>query len=361
MLFYRKAALRLLIVAALLLLAAPALAATISVDSGCSLHNAIRSANGNSQKHPNAGCERGSTGHDIINLSNNASITLNKPLPKITSPMDIVGLGTNGATISGNSSRRIFVISGPSVTLENLTLQNGRSNKRGGAIRFNGANSSRTLTLDGVVVKNSWAQHGGGGIAVGPGKLILTGGSSINNNATPGDGGGVWVGGNGELEFDEVDSGNPSSSKINDNSAERGGGIFAFGFVDIEAGSGSTRNQVNRNEAGWGGGIYSWGAGLEIDDAVINDNDAETAGGGILSLNEGGRTGGYVSITAARFNRNEAYYGGAIMLTNSELRVTGSAHVFNNNSATNGDDVALQNSQTPGSNLPSGTQVWEYE
>lgn len=358
MLFYRTAAGKLLIIAALLMLAAPVLAATISVDSGCSLTNAIRSANGKSQKHPKAGCERGSSGSDTIEINDNASITLSANLPVITGPVTILGEGSNGATLDGDNSYRIFNIQGPSVTLENLTLQNGRTNKRGGAIRYQGGNSNRTLTLDGVTVKNSWAQNGGGGIAVGPGKLILTGGSQINNNSTPRDGGGIWVGSRGQLEVSQLDSGNPDRVKISDNSADRGGGVFAFGFVEIEAGNGSTRNQVINNEANYGGGIYVWGAGVDVDDAVINDNSADTAGGAIMSLNEGGRTSGYVQLEAARFNRNSAYFGGAIMLTNSQLRLTGSAHIFNNNSATNGADVAMHNSSVDGANLPSGTQTW---
>ena len=363
---------RLLIAALLLAMAAPALAVTINVDSNCSLANAIRSANGKRQKGNKVSCETGN-GSDTISINNNATITLNAPLPKITRSVTIVGEGSNGATISGNSRYIIFHFTGPvDATLRNLTLKNGRNGSgRGGAIRFHGDNDNRTLTLDDVIVNNSWAQRDGGGVAVGPGKLKLQA-SHVNTNTTPGDGGGVWVGSRGTLILDSLSGASAANSRINGNTANRGGGVFSYGTVEVRAnsatGSSATRNEIKNNSASWGGGIYTLGGVIRVKTrALIDSNNATYAsgsGGGILVASDGQRPNGKLYLNNAHITNNSGVYGGGIFLDSSTMQLTGAQTVSGNTASASGDDVGLYNSSytlaSGATDFGSGVDVWEY-
>ena len=104
-------------------------AANITVNSGCSLANAITASNTDTAT---GGCSAGS-GVDTISLSGN--ITLSAALPQITTGVTING---NSNTIDGASSYRIFDISTPYnadgnsaaqrvFTINNLSMRNGSS------------------------------------------------------------------------------------------------------------------------------------------------------------------------------------------------------------------------------------------
>lgn len=111
-----------------LLLPLPAVqAATITVDSDCSLANAIRSANGSTQTGAQNSCESGDTGADTISLGRD--VTLSADTPDITSTITVEG---NGRFISGDDQFRIFNATGSSnLTIVNATLRNAISTSEG--------------------------------------------------------------------------------------------------------------------------------------------------------------------------------------------------------------------------------------
>ena len=214
-------------------------AATITVDSNCSLANAVRSSNdAETQVAPLNSCESGDSGHDTISLT--ADVTLDAALNNIVSPVTLNGAGYS---ISGADSYRIFNIrSGASVTIENVTLYNGNAgSSTGGAIL---QNSTGTLTISNSVIRDSTG-FGGGGISVNNGAVTIKNSSIYSNRATRFGGGGVYVSGGRGVTI--------LNSSLYDN------------FADGSSGS--------------GGAIYVRFGSATLTHVTMHDNRATQAGG----------------------------------------------------------------------------------
>ena len=98
--------------------AVPAHAASITVNSSCSINNALLSAEND---EATGGCTAGS-GADTITLSQNATLTADPP--EIYSSITIQGAGYS---ISGDDKYGFFdVQTAGSLTLNNLTLTKGK-------------------------------------------------------------------------------------------------------------------------------------------------------------------------------------------------------------------------------------------
>ena len=164
---------------ALALSQTPAHAATITVGAGCTLVQAIVSANTDAVA-PGSSCTAGS-GPDTIVLaggtySYTTAFALNTALPSITSPITIEG---NGATIqrTGLANIRLLrVNTGGNLTLNQATITGGlRSelvdNAGGGIYNDNG-----TLTLNNSTVSGNSARYGGG--------ISTVNGTTTINNST---------------------------------------------------------------------------------------------------------------------------------------------------------------------------------
>ena len=176
-----------LITAALLSLQV-SLAATINVDSNCSLANAIRSANGDTQQSPNNSCETGGSGADTITLS--ANVTLSADLPRVTSAITVQG---NGYSVDGGDSYHMFYLnSSGNLTVNNITLTqsraNSRSNNYGGAIyAWQGQ-----VTVTNSTIRDSYASSDGGAMYVSGAQSNLTiSNSSIISNSVGSIAGGI--------------------------------------------------------------------------------------------------------------------------------------------------------------------------
>ena len=138
---------------------------------------------------PAGGCREGS-GHDVITLTQD--ITLGAALPPITSNITIEG---NGYTISGDKRYRIFSVDAGKLTINNLTLTEGRapsgSNEHGGAIRVQGTGQ---IEVNDSTFSNNLASQGGaiGGTDLQPIGSTVNNSSFVGNKAT--DGGAVkWT------------------------------------------------------------------------------------------------------------------------------------------------------------------------
>ena len=232
------------------LFALPAHAADITLNSRCTLADAIIAANSDRAE---GGCPAG-RGADTITLSQD--ITLRDELPAITSEITIEG---GGYTISGDNRYRIFYNDGGALTINDLTMTKGQVENKGGAI----VNWKGTLAISGSrFIRNSanW-----GGAIDNDGELSISN-SVFNGNSTD-DGGGA-ISNAGEL--------NIINSSFSGNSASWGGAIRNWRGLSI------TSSTFSDNWADEGGAVVNWGE-LSITNSTFSGNWAGLAGGAIAN------------------------------------------------------------------------------
>ena len=108
----------------------PAFAVDITVSGTCTLVNAMAAAQLDSVW---ASCPAGD-GADTIIL--NSDVTLSADLGSVSTEITIRG---NGNTVSGDDEGRVFLVTdGGRLTINNLTISNGRIADPGGAIQVRG-------------------------------------------------------------------------------------------------------------------------------------------------------------------------------------------------------------------------------
>jgi hypothetical protein len=227
-------------------------------------------------------------------------------LPAITSKdhLTIVGDGDiiERSTAAGTPAFRLFDVSkDASLTLQNLTVQNGLedgsgSSAEGGAIYNEGA-----LILCGVAVQGNTAQ-GSTGVArfKGPG-----------NPGADAAGGGVWSNGTVTLE---------NSSTIQSNLAVGGVG----GQVK--------RGTAGTGGSGSGGGLFVAGGTVSITSTTFSGNEAKGGAGGSAYIGTAGNGG--------------AAFGGGLYVATGTVTLTGST--LENNTAQGGIGDQSGPSSNPG-------------
>ena len=250
-----------------LLASASAYAADLEVESDCTLASAIAAANSDSVI---GGCPAGD-GADSITLS--ADITLDAPLPRVTSEIAIEG---GGHTISGNEAHRIFLVEESGrLLIKELTLVAGRTQGRGGAVYNRGS-----LTIVDSIFRENAAGRFGGAIANWGTAEVVD--SSFGANSAR-YGGALY---------------NRASANLNIN-----GGSFHENQAALDADAGS------RNIAVYGGAVYNQGA-VEISDSAFNGNSSGRDAGAIMNL-------GQATLEESSFTANSAATdGGAIVNLN---------------------------------------------
>lgn len=267
-------------------------------------------------------------------------------------------------TISGGDSVRIFIVnSGQSLTLQNITLTDGRAAVDiinsdlglGGAIRSNG-----TLVLETVTISNSVAASNGCGQTgcTGLGGGIFTSGSltatdtTITGN-TASDGGAIFNRGTVNMT-DSVLSGNRGNSG--------GGGIY-----NDNANVSLTRTLVDNNTAyGSSGGIMNLGASLTIIDSTISNNSVDVSvgtGGGINNLN------GAVTISGSSIVGNTTPQDGAGIYSSasgsssvsiSDSTISGNTAGRNGGGIISGAILSMTNSTVSGNSAPNGGGIYNF-
>jgi CSLREA domain-containing protein len=221
-----------------------------------------------------------------------------------TDELDLIGAGAGTTVIDGSGLDSVFDVVSGTARIEGVTIENGTSGVvvpgsppgdltvassvvggNGVGILYGTPYGSLTVT-DSRIEDNSgtgifaaiWnyvliersvvSGNGGGGVLLGS-ALTWIEDSSIVNNATDGDGGGIYAGcyDGGTLITNSTISGNTA--------AGRGGGIFCSGD-----GAGMSLGNVTvvNNVAGEGGGVF-WNSpgGLGLSNTIIANN---VAGGG---------------------------------------------------------------------------------
>ena len=146
-----------------------------SESDDCGLNDAIKSAN---DDRSYGGCAAGS-GADVINI--NSNITLDGATETIQSMITIKGVGSS-RIIDGGSQHQIFKVHGGGsssvkLTVQNLTLQNGRAT-RGGAIYVQYA----TLDIKASLLKDNSASDRGGAVAVYAGTTMVSDSTFMGND-----------------------------------------------------------------------------------------------------------------------------------------------------------------------------------
>ncbi|MEW6284862.1 MAG: CSLREA domain-containing protein, partial [Chloroflexota bacterium] len=218
-------------------------------DAFCTLREAILAAN---NAPANANCGAGSTVNDTITFDSSlgvATIALGSTLPNIVSGQGALTIdGGGNITISGNNSVRVMIVdSDADLTLQNLTIANGR------AIEGGGVRNAGTLTItDSTFSGNSASSfYGYGGGVSNDGTLTITNSTFSGNSAGGyyGYGGGVY---------------NDAGTLTITNSAFSGNGAGGFyGYGGGVYNSGGTLTVTNStfsgNRAGGYGGVYSGG------------------------------------------------------------------------------------------------------
>ena len=247
----------------------------LTVNSRCSLHDAITAAN---TDRGAGGCPPGN-GADTIKLGVN--ITVTRGLPDITSDITIDG---NNRAINGGHKHRIFIVNeGGKLTLKRLTLRNARSGTDGAALHnrgravLNNVNFSGNHSVkDGGAVSNHGTMSIGGGhftsneSAESGGAIRNKGSLTINNTTfgsnTSGDKGGA-IRNKGKLTV-------TSATFRNNSSKAKGGGISNAGTATVRS-----SNFISNTAACVGGAIEHKGGEFALRTSNFETNSAPTCDG----------------------------------------------------------------------------------
>ena len=349
---HRGAVLALLTLAGVSLGQQPVRAATITVnstadnttahDAQCTLREAIANVNAG---HDTSGgdCTAGTGSGDTIvfSLSLPATITLttNTEL-EIDTSVTINGPTTGVLAVDGNGKVDVFDITNGTVSITNLTIQNGLGSAGGGI--YNDA----TLTLTSCTLSGNSGDDGGGLYNDVDATLTLTN-CTLSGNSAPNDLGGGGVYSDGTLTL--------TGCTLNANSGVDGGGVFN----DVDGTATLTNCTLSSNSAPddvGGGGVYSDGA-LTLTGCTLSGNSATDGGGvyddvdGTVTLTNCTLSGN--SATGSDFGGGGLYNDGTVALTNCTLNGN-SAPSSNGGGLYNDSDGMATLINTIVANSPSG-------
>ncbi len=199
-----------------------------------------------------------------------ATMTLSEPLElnNDSGTETIVGPGAGTLEISGGNTNRIFTIdAGSTVAISGLTLGGGLATVVDGLATVGGAiDNGGSLTVTDSVVSGNTASGNGGGIYNSSTGALDVIGTTINNNISGQDGGGISSQGAAGI-YDSTIAGNSAETY--------GGGVFADGALRV------TNSTLYGNSAQEkGGGIYTGDPSqFTITDSTLSANTSTTGGG----------------------------------------------------------------------------------
>lgn len=361
------------VVAALLLFAQGASAATIDVEtdadefgtgpSVCALREAVEAARTN---HAFGGCPAG-TGKDTVQLTGDTVLTRHgDTATNADGDLDYDGggklkiLGDADADIDypkitqDFSDRVLEITHQKGVKVVGVEIEGGGDVDAGGAVR---AAKHASLTLDHVFLHDNIADAHGGGVACeGCASLKLTGAFHVEDNSVNGaitvEGGGIWsdgpttlsgVGG-GPIDFFNAVVFDNHANPTGTMGTSRGAGLY------VRDGATITDTRFTSNDAsdiGFGGGIamdLSGDAILHITGSTLNQNTATTSGGGLYvdgaasSLDV--RRSAIVDNDTTGSASNGSAFGGGVFLQDGGGTIKDSAIDGNTATATAASDTA---------------------
>jgi len=241
--------------------------------------------------------------------------------------LSIIGNGDTieRSTASGTPDFRLLAVGGGSLTLANLTLQNGVSTSPlygGGAIYSHGV----ALTLSGVTVQNNRDYAPGTVEGVGGGAIYAVYGSLTMQNGTVLEGNEAY----GEYAFGgavvaKCYTVNISNTTFTGNTADGAGGagcggalfVDDFGLSDVQVlltNTTLTNNNATCEPEGEGGGLYANFTGVSLSNCTVESNTAGEGGGVYVGV-------GAVSLSNCTVESNSAIYGGGLYV--AEIYLSG--------------------------------------
>ncbi|HSD82708.1 MAG TPA: choice-of-anchor Q domain-containing protein, partial [Anaerolineae bacterium] len=227
----------------------------------------------------------------------------------------------NPTTLDAQQGGRVVYLVGESsvsLTLENLTVRDGLINNSGGGVYVNSGNA----TLSNVQILSNTA-NAGGGIYVNSGNATLSNVQILSNRAGGGiGGGGVYVAGGGMATV--------SGGQIMSNTAFLGGGMH------IRSGSATLSNvQILSNWANMGGGMLIDPGNATLNNVQILSNTAFNCGG--MEVYEGSATLSNVQILSNLADRD----GGGLCVEASGTAIVSGGQVVNNSANYVGGGLAV--------------------
>jgi predicted outer membrane repeat protein len=303
--------------------------------------------------------------------------------------LTIDGSDARNLVISGNNKTRLFYLNSTSatptdLTIKNLTLANGFTSDRGGAIS---TTHQGDLTVENVVFKNNVANLGGGAIfSAYEGNLTVKGSRFEGNKATAGND----ERGAGAIAFWGPNNLTVSDSAFIGNEGINGGAINSLNgnmtiqnsqFVNNKTTAASyDSGNPNPSLRGYGGAIFadrasardsSAGGAIEISNSTFENNQGKGEGGAAY-LYTGGQD--RVNISRSVFENNQVSAlpnggnggngGGVVVMSNEVnrgLTITDSSFA-NNTAANQGGGLWMMNAPAQINNVTfSGNRAESFE
>jgi parallel beta-helix repeat protein len=215
----------------------------------------------------------------------------------------------DGSNVTGRRGFAFMTSETAHSVVDNFTIQKciAPSADDGGGIYCYGASP----IIINCRIKTSRGDNGGGIFCEAGSNATITGCTLTSNQATSGDGGGIYC-----INSSPRISGCAIGASGSANMATgNGGGIYLY-----NSNARITNCTVEGNSVSWwGGGIYCEGSSPLISGCTINDNVASDQGGGIYLA-----TGSNATITNCPIYGNSAtYYGGGIYCETSTPTISG--------------------------------------
>ena len=279
-------------------------------------------------------------GHAFDPATGPHTITLTSGELGISKNLTILGPGQSVLTISGNQASRVFNVSnGAVVTLDSLTIANGKvTSGNGGGILNNG-----TLTLTNSTLSNNNSSVGstnlGGGI-FNSGALTITNSTLSGNSASGGInnnfGGGIFNFLGSTLT---ITNSTLSANSVSGGSFNEGGGIYNRGTLTITSTtlSGNSASGGSDNE---GGGIYNQNGAVTLTNSTVAGNSVPGTfgqGGGIV--NNGGTANALNTIIAKNTGVNGPDASGSFTSLGHNLIGIADGFTIGFTNGVNGDQV----------------------
>ena len=257
----------------------------------------------------------------------------------IDNNLTINGPGASNLTVSGNNAVRVFYIAGKSVTINDLTVANGRvvDNHGAGIFNWGSLTLNRVTVTNNAVVKSTSDYNRGGGIYSHDGTSLTITDSTISGNTAQQNGGGIHVSFNAAISLTNVVIDNNSLSYT----GSSGGGL------SIRSGSTATLTDVSitdNSAQDEGGGVYT-DASLTISDSLIAGNTVGPDGsdGGGLTLSGTGTTFNLTNVTISGnsvVDTADTGYGGGLDLQGGTLTLNNTT-ITNNTSEGYGGGLVI--------------------
>lgn len=212
----------------------------------------------------------------------------------------ISGAGQTSTVLDGQGTHRVLNnTSAGTLTLENLTVQNGSTTGDGGGFFSSGAVTLNNTTVSG----NSAGDRGGGFRSNG---AVTLNNATVSGNSAADNGGGIYNR-NGTITL--------NNATVSGNSSNRyGGGIHTRNAI-VVTNSNVSGNSALRN----GGGLYSRGGNITVTNSTVSGNSSNRNTGGIWARNSS------ITLTDSTVSGNSARrsaagtYSSRLTVTNSTV------------------------------------------